>query len=227
MHLTIPLISKPSQRASLFSLPPVTAALPAVTIALLKQLTESPSTRLLPLPTMSPSAARTSVTPIQAQTLPIGIPVIPRRSARLFLIFPRSHGMTTVAGGGGPSQCASGTPSTASVVSGSCQGWPKPSWQNVLGNPNDGVRDTPDISLFAADGLWSHFYVFCWSDAANGGAACGSDPSAWSGAGGTSFASPIMAGIQALINQKAGGPQGNPAPIYYQLASAEYGSSGS
>ena len=42
--------------------------------------------------------------------------------------------------------------------------------------------------------------------AANGGAACGSDPSAWSGAGGTSFASPIMAGIQALINQKAGGP---------------------
>jgi subtilase family serine protease len=135
--------------------------------------------------------------------------------------------MTTVAGGGGPSQCASGTPSTAGVVSGSCAGWPKPLWQSVLGNPNDGVRDTPDVSLFAADGLWSHFYVFCWSDTANGGAACGSDPSAWSGAGGTSFASPIMAGIQALINQKAGGPQGNPAPVYYQLAAAEYGSSGS
>src|SRR4029077_16390763 len=71
------------------------------------------------------------------------------------------------------------------------------------------------------------YYVFCWSDTANGGAACGSDPSAWSGAGGTSFASPIMAGIQALINQKAGGPQGNPAPVYYQLAAAEYGTSGS
>jgi subtilase family serine protease len=135
--------------------------------------------------------------------------------------------MTTVAGGGGPSQCASGTPSTAGVVSGSCQGWPKPSWQTVLGNPNDGVRDTPDVSLFAADGLWSHFYVFCWSDTAHGGAACGADPSAWSGAGGTSFSSPIMAGIQALINQKAGGPQGNPAHVYYQLAAAEYGSSGS
>jgi subtilase family serine protease len=134
--------------------------------------------------------------------------------------------MTTVAGGGGPSQCASGTPSTAGVVSGSCAGWPKPSWQAVLGNPNDGVRDTPDVSLFAADGLWSHFYVFCWSDTAHGGAACGTDPSAWSGAGGTSFASPVMAGIQALINQKAGGPQGNPAPVYYQLAAAEYGSSG-
>src|SRR6266478_4551963 len=133
---------------------------------------------------------------------------------------------TTVAGGGGPSGCATGTPSTTDVVSGTCQGWPKPSWQSVLGNPNDGVRDTPDVSLFAADGLWSHFYVFCWSDTAHGGAVCGADPSAWSGAGGTSFASPIMAGIQALINQKAGGPQGNPAPIYYQLAAAEYGSSG-
>lgn len=134
---------------------------------------------------------------------------------------------TTVAGGGGPSQCATGTPSVNGVVSGTCAGWPKPSWQSVFGNPNDGVRDTPDVSLFAADGLWSHFYVFCWSDTKNGGAVCGSDLSAWSGAGGTSFASPIMAGIQALINQKAGGPQGNPAPVYYQLAAAEYSSSGS
>ena len=134
--------------------------------------------------------------------------------------------ITTVAGGGGPSQCATGVPSTDGVVGGSCAGWPKPAWQTVLGNPHDGVRDTPDVSLFAADGLWSHYYVFCWSDTRNGGAACGSDPSAWNGAGGTSFASPIMAGIQALINQKAGGPQGNPAPMYYQLAAAEYGSSG-
>lgn len=134
---------------------------------------------------------------------------------------------STVAGGGGPSQCASGTASTTGVVGGSCAGWAKPSWQNVLGNPADGVRDTPDVSLFAADGLWSHYYVFCWSDTAHGGAACGADASAWSGAGGTSFSSPIMAGIQALINQKAGGPQGNPAPVYYQLAAGEYGSSGS
>jgi hypothetical protein len=135
--------------------------------------------------------------------------------------------MTTVAGGGGPSACATGSPSTAGVVSGSCAGWPKPAWQSVLGNPADAVRDTPDVSLFAADGLWSHYYIFCWSDTANGGAKCGSDPSAWSGAGGTSFASPIMAGIQALINQKTGGPAGNPAPVYYRLAAAEYGSTGS
>ena len=134
---------------------------------------------------------------------------------------------STVAGGGGPSQCATGSPTMNGVVGGSCAGWPKPSWQSVPGNPNDGVRDTPDVSLFAADGLWSHYYVFCWSDTAHGGAACGGDPSTWSGAGGTSFASPIMAGIQALINQKAGGPQGNPAPVYYQLAAAEFGSVGS
>ncbi len=35
-----------------------------------------------------------------------------------------------------------------------------------------------------------------------------------------------MAGIQALINQKAGEPQGNPNPIYYSLAASQYGNSG-
>src|SRR5438477_50945 len=105
---------------------------------------------------------------------------------------------TTVAGGGGPSGCATGAPSTSDVVSGSCQGWPKPVWQSVFGNPSDGVRDTPDISLFAADGLWGHYYVFCWSDTANGGGACTGDPSNWSGTGGTSFSAPILPGVQAL-----------------------------
>ncbi len=33
----------------------------------------------------------------------------------------------------------------------------KPYWQtNVPGIPNDGVRDLPDISLFASNGFWSH-----------------------------------------------------------------------
>jgi uncharacterized membrane protein YkoI len=134
---------------------------------------------------------------------------------------------TTVAGGGGPSGCATGTPSPANsgIVGGTCQGWAKPSWQSIVGNPNDGVRDTPDVSLFAADGLWGHFYVFCWSHTSQGGAACTGNPSGWSGAGGTSFAAPILAGIQALVNQKVGARQGNPNPSYYQLAAAEYGSS--
>jgi hypothetical protein len=129
---------------------------------------------------------------------------------------------TTVAGGGGPSGCATGTSAFGDLVNGTCQGWPKPSWQSVLGNPNDGVRDTPDVSLFAADGLWGHYYVFCWSDVANGGAACAGNPSVWSGAGGTSFSSPILAGVQALINQRTGTRQGNPNPVYYQMAANQY-----
>ena len=136
--------------------------------------------------------------------------------------------LTTAAGSGGPSACATGSPSVIGVVGGTCRGWPKPSWQSALsnfGNPNDGVRDTPDISLFAANGLWSHYYIFCFSDTANGGAPCTGAPSSWAGAGGTSFASPIMAGIQALVNQKTGQRQGNPNPVYYQLAATEYNQS--
>jgi subtilase family serine protease len=126
--------------------------------------------------------------------------------------------LDVVAGSGGPSGCATGTPSTSGVVSGSCKGYPKPSWQSVYGNPSDGVRDIPDISLFAANGVWGHYYVMCWSDVRYGGAPCTGAPSTWAGAGGTSFSSPIMAGIQALVNQHTGGKQGNPNTVYYNLA---------
>ncbi len=139
----------------------------------------------------------------------------------------RSDGLlTTAAGSGGPSGCATGSATLSGVVSGSCAGYPKPSWQAVAGNPGDGVRDIPDVSLFAANGIWGHFYVFCDSNTANGGTPCTGAPSGWSGAGGTSFSAPVMAGIQALVNQKTGSPQGNPNPIYYTLAVAEYGSGG-
>jgi hypothetical protein len=132
------------------------------------------------------------------------------------------NNLTTAAGSGGPSGCATGSPSTSGVVSGTCLGWPKPSWQSVVGNPSDGVRDMPDVSLFSANGIWGHYYPFCDSD----GGGCSGTPETWAGAGGTSFASPIMAGIQALVNQKAGGRQGNPNPVYYSLAKTEYGASG-
>jgi subtilase family serine protease len=133
---------------------------------------------------------------------------------------------TIGAGSGGPSQCATGAPATAGVVSGSCAGYAKPAWQSLVGVPADKVRDIPDISLFAASGVWGHYFIFCDSDTADGGASCTGAPSGWSGAGGTSFASPIMAGIQALVNQKTGEKQGNPNPVYYRLAAAEYGSRG-
>lgn len=128
--------------------------------------------------------------------------------------------LTVTAGSGGPSGCATGSPYNFGIVGGTCKGYAKPSWQNVAGNPSDGVRDIPDVSLFAGNGMWGHYYVFCWSDTRNGGAPCIGAPSGWAGAGGTSFSSPIMAGIQALVNQNLGGAQGNPNPVYYSLASS-------
>jgi hypothetical protein len=138
----------------------------------------------------------------------------------------KEYFLTTGAGSGGPSGCATGSPSVQGVVGGTCAGYAKPSWQSVVGNPSDGVRDLPDVSLFAANGVWDHYYPFCYSDPAGGGVPCTSAPDTWPGAGGTSFSTPIMAGIQALVNQNAGGAQGNPNPIYYQLAANEYGASG-
>ena len=85
----------------------------------------------------------------------------------------------------------------------------------------------------AANGVWNHFYPVCESNTApieveNGlSASCTLPPNDWPGFGGTSVSSPILAGIQALVNQKTGARQGNPNPVYYSLAATEYGSTGS
>ena len=136
------------------------------------------------------------------------------------------------AGGGGPSGCATGATSVDGVVSGTCAGYAKPAWQSLLGVPNDGVRDVPDVSLFSsggpsATGPWHRTYVWCFSDTNRGGRACTVGPSGWTFGGfGTSFATPIWAGIQALINQQTGNTrQGNPNVRLYQIAAAEYGNS--
>ena len=133
------------------------------------------------------------------------------------------------AGSGGQSLCAQGPPSISGVISGTCAGWPKPSWQSgFLGNPADAVRDLPDVSMFASFGPWNHAYAICYSDTVNGGTPCNGTAAGWStGWGGTSFGSPIWAGIQALINQYTGSVQGNPNPVLYKLAGTEYGASGS
>ncbi len=148
----------------------------------------------------------------------------------------RANYVTIGGASGGPSGCANGA-STSGYVSAGCAGYAKPSWQSgIFGNPADGVRDMPDVAMFAANGVWGHFFVICWSDTANyaadGATSCnlppnpvGSTPT-WSGFGGTSVAAPLMAGIQALVNQKWAAREGNPNPIYYQIANAEFGSSG-
>lgn len=138
--------------------------------------------------------------------------------------------LTTSGGSGGPSACAYGEPAIPGVVGGTCTGYAKPSYQAlVYGNPTDGVRDLPDVSMFAANGVWGHYYSICYSNPGSGlgGAPCSGAPVNWSGAGGTSFGAPIWAGVQALINQATGGPQGNPDFNYYSLAATEYGTSGS
>lgn len=141
-----------------------------------------------------------------------------------------SEFLIDIAGSGGPSNCATGATAGgvdgATPSNGSCRGWPKPGWQSVLGNPQDGVRDLPDVSMFAGALVWGHAYMLCYSDVANGGAPCVGAPSNWAFAGGTSVATPIMAGTLALVNQVWGGRQGNPAPIYYALARLEYGANG-
>jgi FG-GAP-like repeat len=133
------------------------------------------------------------------------------------------------AGSGGPSGCATGAPSVSYVVSGTCAGRAKPSWQSgLVGVPNDGVRDVPDVSLFSSFGPWNHSYLICFSDPTrNGtGVACNSVNSISlmsTGWGGTSFAAPIWAGIQSIINDALFGRQGNPNYRLYQIAKAEYG----
>ncbi|MGA3195524.1 MAG: S53 family peptidase [Terriglobales bacterium] len=133
-----------------------------------------------------------------------------------------------VSGSGGPSTCFTGKPSIPGVVSGTCQGNPKPSWQTgVPGIPNDGLRDQPDLALFAATGVWGSFLVECMSDKNEGGAPCTAKNDALlEGGGGTSFASPAMAGIQALIDQKFG-KQGDANYVYYALAASQFNKQGS
>ena len=145
----------------------------------------------------------------------------------------------TAAASGGPSSCATGgggTDQTShSFVDGTCMGYAKPSWQSgIFGNPADGVRDIPDVSLFASNGIWGHYVTVCFSDTTQGGTSCSGAPSTWAGFGGTSASAPMMAAIHALVNEKWGSSwqgsgasrSGNPDPIYYSIAKSEFGSGG-
>jgi subtilase family serine protease len=130
--------------------------------------------------------------------------------------------LVVAAGSGGPSSCFAGTPAIPGVADGTCEGYPKPFYQYFApGIPFDGVRDIPDITMFAANGLWGHYYIICYSDPTPnfGGAPCtAGEPQEWAGFGGTSFGAPIMAGVQALINEAVSTQfDGNPNYIYYLL----------
>ena len=119
-------------------------------------------------------------------------------------------------GGGGVSGCT--------VYNGTCSGgYAKPSWQKGTGVPADGKRDIPDLALFAGNGLRDSFYLICDSDAASDGSCdyTSTGDLVSLAIGGTSAASPAMAGIQALVNQKQNSAQGNINPTLYALAAKE------
>jgi hypothetical protein len=129
--------------------------------------------------------------------------------------------LTTAGGSGGPSNC-----STLNVDGSAClSGTAKPAWQSgVTGIPKDAVRDLPDVSLMAGNGIWNSLYVYCESDVTGIGA-CDVN-NAFEGAGGTSFASPIFAGMLALVQQKNASKLGNVNYTLYKLANAQYAKSG-
>ena len=129
--------------------------------------------------------------------------------------------LTTSSGGGGASSCVQGVEDPATGYYISCTaGYGKPSWQKGVGVPQDGVRDIPDVSLFAANGANFSFYPIC--AAVTDCLATTTDPTTGAvvitGVGGTSASSPAMAAIMALVDQSQKGRQGNPNFVLYPLA---------
>lgn len=129
-----------------------------------------------------------------------------------------SNGQTNIiAGSGGVSQVYS-----------------KPAYQLSL-TPADGKRDLPDVSLLAGNGFYDAVWVVCADNVADGitnqtFADCQNSSGTFSGSttftgiGGTSAATPVFAGILALVEQKTGSRLGTANVILYQLAQSKYGS---
>ena len=139
---------------------------------------------------------------------------------------PSSQCTTTLA-----SQCLSATGGgTSALVA-------RPSWQkNVTGIPSGTMRLVPDIAFYSSPGLPG--YLFCTSDSTSWQtgqtASCGSgfrgstSDTSLTVAGGTSFATPIFAGMVALLNQKLNFTEGQGLvnPTLYALATSANYSSG-
>ena len=137
--------------------------------------------------------------------------------------FYGSNFVNIVSGSGGPSSCST------QDNSGNCvSGYSKPSWQAGSGVPSDGVRDLPDVSLFASNGFNNSFYIVCEADAGFFGSqeTCSLQDLTFVGLGGTSASAPAFAGIMALVNQKMAAQglsarQGNANYALYQLAAQQ------
>ena len=112
--------------------------------------------------------------------------------------------------------CTGSTCGTGSILAGGGGAsvfFSKPSWQaGVAGIPSDGARDLPDVSLTSAG---HDAYLLCLAGS------CSSSTPSFAAIYGTSASAPSFASIIALINQKAGGRQGQLTPRLYALAAGE------
>jgi hypothetical protein len=137
-------------------------------------------------------------------------------------------------GGGGVSNCTvnSSTPTSTTWFPTSCSGgYAKPSWQaGVAGIPADGKRDLPDVSLFGSygfaqsTGIPGSSLLICQASASPLKSCDYTHPGyvIYQENGGTSAASPMAAGVMALVLQKAGGSkQGLANPMFYKLAAKQ------
>ncbi|HVJ07391.1 MAG TPA: protease pro-enzyme activation domain-containing protein [Acidisarcina sp.] len=101
----------------------------------------------------------------------------------------------------------------------------KPAWQKNV-TPQDGVRDLPDVSLLAADGLYSATWAVCASPYVNSSGVTITDcvPNTstntyyLSGFGGTSTSAPAFAGMLALVQQSVGHRLGQANSVLYKLS---------
>jgi hypothetical protein len=140
-------------------------------------------------------------------------PIANRNSASL-------AGFPTIAGGSGGA--SSWISSNGTQIKGCTGGYAKPSWPTGVGVPADGLRDVPDVSLYASTGFLESFYIICEADLSPTGM-CDLNPpfGDFAGFGGTSVPSPAFAGILALLDQKTHARQGNANFVFYKLAAGE------
>jgi len=94
-----------------------------------------------------------------------------------------------------------------------------PSYQPGITGYSGSMRAQPDISGFAATGVWGHALILC--DSYMNIADCTS-PNSFGEAGGTSFVAPAMAGVAGLLRSATGSRQGLLNPELYALAQAQF-----
>ncbi|HEX5856329.1 MAG TPA: hypothetical protein VFZ57_11975, partial [Thermoanaerobaculia bacterium] len=91
--------------------------------------------------------------------------------------------------------------------------FPRPPWQDAAGLAADNARYVPDVSL-AASTHTPYMLVHGHTTGTTG---------LVTNFGGTSFSSPALAGLAALLSQRAGTRLGNLNPLLYAAGRAQYG----